>query len=296
MKQILYILGAIILLSGCYDEDVKPSTEPELIYGKYSLPQGEHEYDDEIVDFYEKYETLLLYQFTTQDFGWSPTGNVAWDVAVDTVYAPYSVITKYDVVPADENYVGEQLELLQDKWFSYLSDTLMMMLPQRILLCSQLDSVTGGLGYDPEVGSNRVSKNVYSGYYHMAVNWGNINVLTMMAEDRNLFKEEVCLTFLTKIVDELGMPDDFAMVTSYSSNILEGAIYEEGILDYDHRNSPAEDWLDYLALVIRNTEQELEAADGLLSYEKIRQKYDIMVNFFKENYDFDIQAIGNDVE
>ena len=108
MKQLLYILGAIVLLSGCYDEDVKPSSKPELIYGKYTLPQGDHEYDDDIVAFYEKYETLLLYQFTTKDFGWSPTGNVAWDVAVDTVYVENDLIIGYDVTPADENYVGEQ--------------------------------------------------------------------------------------------------------------------------------------------------------------------------------------------
>lgn len=296
MKQLLYILGSIVLLSGCYDEDVKPSTEPELIYGKYSLPQGAHEYDDDIVAFYEKYETLLLYQFTAKDFGWSPTDNIVWDVAVDTVYAPYEVIHKYDVAPADENYVGELLELLQDKWFTYLSDTLMMMLPQRILLCSRLDYVTGGLGYDPKGGEDRQLTNAYSGYYHMAVNWGNADVVSMTTDERNLFKEDVCITFLKKIVEDLGRPDDFAMNTSYSSNMLEDAIYEEGILDYEHRNSPEEDWLDYLELAIRNTRQELEAADGLLNYEKIRQKYDIMVNFFKENYDFDIQAIGDDVE
>lgn len=296
MKQLLYILGAIVLLSGCYDEDVKPSTEPELIYGKYTLPQGDHDYDDDIVAFYEKYGTLLLYQFTAKDFGWSPTGNVAWDVAVDTIVGDDTGSYKHDAVPADENYVGEQLELLQDKWFSYLSDTLMRMLPQRILLCSRLDTVTMGLGRDPVDESERMRGNVYSGYYHMAVNWGNPDVLAMTAEERNSFKEDVCLTFLTKIVDELGRSDDFDMITSYNSNMLESAIYEEGILDYSHRTSPTEDWLDYLALVIKNTQQELEAEGGLLSYEKIRQKYDIMVNFFKENYDFDIQAIGNDVE
>ena len=297
MRQVLYILGLVVLLFGCYDEDVKPSTEPELIYGKYTLPQSDHEYDDDIVAFYEKYGTLLLYQFTTKDFGWSPTSNVAWDAAVDMVVDPdtWSSI-KYDVLPADENYVGEQLKLLEDKWFNYFPDTIMVMLPQRILLCGRLDSVRTGLGYVPESAEDRMFTNVYSGYYHMAVNWGNAGVLTMTTEDRNLFKEEVCMTFLTKIVEELGVPDDFAMITSYSDDMREEAIYGEGILDYKHRNSPDDDWLDYLSLAITNTRQELEVDGGLLSYENIRQKYDIMVNFFKENYSFDIQAIGDDVE
>lgn len=148
MKKILCLFLGCVLFISCYDEGkIKPSEEPELIYGKYTLPQGDHDYDDDIVAFYKKYGSLLLYKFTTKDFGWSPTGNVAWDITTDTIIIP-GAGSKYDAQPADELYVSNQLELLQDKLFNYLSDTLMSCLPQKILLCSTLDLVPIGLGYN----------------------------------------------------------------------------------------------------------------------------------------------------
>ena len=47
--------------------------------------------------------------------------------------------------------------------------------------------------------------------------------------------------------------------------------------------------------------EELEAEGGVLNETidvngKIREKYTIMTNFFKSKYQFDIQAIGNDIE
>ena len=45
MKKVLGLfLGGLLLLAGCYDEgSLNPSPEPELIYGKYTLPQGDHD-------------------------------------------------------------------------------------------------------------------------------------------------------------------------------------------------------------------------------------------------------------
>ena len=52
MKKVLGLfLGGLLLLAGCYDEgSLNPSPEPELIYGKYTLPQGDHDYDDDILN------------------------------------------------------------------------------------------------------------------------------------------------------------------------------------------------------------------------------------------------------
>ena len=67
MKKILCLFLGCVLFISCYDEGkIKPSEEPELIYGKYTLPQGDHDYDDDIVAFYKKYGSLLLYKFTTK--------------------------------------------------------------------------------------------------------------------------------------------------------------------------------------------------------------------------------------
>ena len=83
--------------------------------------------------------------------------------------------------------------------------------------------------------------------------------------------------------------------------MAEGDIYAEGILDYNNRNSVDKDWFDYIKLAIENSIEDLEAEGGVLNpavdvNNKIREKYTIMTNFFKDRYKFDIQAIGNDVE
>ena len=300
MKKILRLFLGCVLFTGCYDEGkLSSSPEPELIYGKYTLPQGNHDYDDDIVKFYKQYSSLILYKFTSKDFGWSPTWDAAYDVTKDTAQDIGSNLPKYYAPSADEQYVGEQLDLLHDKLFNYLSDELMHLLPQKILLCSTIEKVPVGLGYDPTP-EERTFQNVYSGYYHIAVNWGSANILTMTAEERNQFKIELCTAYFTAILGSLETPREFFMVSSYA-NIAANEIYENGILDYNHRTSMKEDWFDYVKLAIENSIEDLEAEGGVLNESidvegKIREKYTIMTEFFKSKYHFDIQAIGNDVE
>lgn len=300
MKKILYLLLSCMGCVSCYNEDaLKPSEEPELIYGKYTLPQGDHEYDDTIVAFYKKHGSLILYKFTSKDFGWSVKENVAWDEARDTVYRPVAS-NKYDARPADERYVGEQLKLLQEKMFVYLPDTLLFFLPQKILLCSTLDEVPVGLGRTPTP-EERTPLQVYAGFCHIAVNWGNAGILSMSAAERNQFKKEVCFTCLGIINEKIDKPKDFFTISNYSDNLPEEEVYENGILDKEHRTNPEKDWLDYLKLAIENSSETLKAEEGMLNPSvdtrgKIRQKYNVMVDFFKSKYGFDIQAIGNDVE
>ena len=78
-------------------------------------------------------------------------------------------------------------------------------------------------------------------------------------------------------------------------------IYANGILDYNHRSSMMDDWFDYIKLAIGNSLEKLEAEGGVLHASvdvngKIREKYVIMVDFFKTKYKLDMQAIGNDIE
>ena len=70
-----------------------------------------------------------MYKFTAKDFGWSPAWNAAYDVSKDTAQDIESNVSKYYAPAADEQYVGEQLQLLYNKLFDYLSDELMHLLP-----------------------------------------------------------------------------------------------------------------------------------------------------------------------
>ena len=300
MKKIFcMVVVSVFVFIGCWDENVQPSTEPELIYGKYTLPQGDHDYDDDIVSFYHQYSSLILYKFTAKDFGWSPTGNASYDISKDTVFNA-GAGNKWNSQPANELYVGEQLNLLQEKCFGYFPDTFMYLLPQKILLCSVLETVRAGLGYDPPA-EERTPFNVYTGFQHIAVNWGNERIKTMTAEERNQFKVDVCSAFLSFVMGSLERPQEFFLVSSYTTDITEDQIYANGILDYDYRTDLNRDWQNYINLAISNSLEDLEAEGGMFDPDvdvngKIREKYTIMVDFLKERYSFDIQAIGNDVE
>ena len=59
MKWIAYLLLGVALLAGCNEEDdIVPRTENEVFY---QLPQGDHDYDDKIVDYYNKYGLQHVY-------------------------------------------------------------------------------------------------------------------------------------------------------------------------------------------------------------------------------------------
>ena len=287
---------------GCYDEkSVTPSETPEDIYGKYTLPQGDHEYDDAIVDFYKKYGSLILYKFEDKDFWWTPSGDIRWafyDNGVDRTLG-------YEADPADEAYVGNQLELLNQTWFKFFADSsLTRLLPQKILMTSRLDFVQNGEGYPVE--EDYVPLNCYSGYDYIAVNWGNEKILTMDAEAWKLFKADVCYMLLERATSKImiGYAAVFASVSNYGLNFQSHEtekMYGNGILDYNHRTDPTRDWMDYLHAIIYHSLEELEGEGGILSAAidingKIREKYDIMTDYFKSEYNIDLQAIGDEVK
>lgn len=298
----ILLLVIISLGTSCNEEDkVIVSDIPELIYGKYTLPQGDHEFDDEIVKFYADYHSLLLYKFSKKDFEWNVTGSILWNPVSDTTGGGY----EYEV--ADEMYVGAQLDLLHNKCFNYFpKEWLKALLPQRILLCSKLNRVGENLSHYPTEADKYFQHGV-QGYCHFAVNWGNADILSMTAEDRNTFKIEMCKLFLRYIFpstgngeDRLKRPKLFETISSYTDD-YESGNYTNGILDPNHRTSVREDWFDYLIMVISTPYSELISEGGMLSPAvdiegKIRKKYDILVNYFLEEHGFDIQQIGNDVE
>lgn len=306
MNKMIYIYSLLLVCVaiGCNEEKaLTPSEAPELIYGKYTLPQGDHDYDKDILSFYKECSSLLLYKFTSKDFGWNVSGNVNWDPVRDTIGGGF------EAMPADEQYVGQQIDLLNKKLFAYFPKSFLAgYLPQRILLCSKLNQVQYGLDHYP-TDEDRIFLDVYNGFHHIAVNWGNKSILTMTATEKNTFKNAVCQAFFLTIFPLTGsglieIPQSFVRVSNYTLSFPEGdkkAMYGNGILDYGHRSAPLYDWFDYIKLIVSTPYDELTSEGGVLSPEvdvngKVREKYDLMINFFKTGYGFDLQAIGDDVE
>lgn len=76
----IMLLLQLFFVVSCYDEK---DLEPSGITSSYSVPQGTHDYDDVIVDIYNKYGSCLLYKFTDKDTYWTPSGWMNGVLGVD---------------------------------------------------------------------------------------------------------------------------------------------------------------------------------------------------------------------
>ena len=200
---------------------------------------------------------------------------------------------------ADEEYVGEQLDLIETLFLNFYPDTtLRRCLPLKLLLCGELNwrSVEGNVSL----------RNVYSGYDYLAFNWGNGNVLSMTNSQKNTFKYEVNNVFLTRLLDNDKIVEsaDFYEGMNYEDKVTNTNMYERGFIKSGTKQE--DDVEIYIQAILQTPYEELIAEPanndysnkGILHPKKdvngfIRNKYDILVNTFKENYGIDLQAIGN---
>ena len=120
----------------------------------------------------------------------------------------------------------------------------------------------------------------------------------MTKEQKDQFRQDMCTLLLRRIYPDVNkgtaresIPEAFTAVSAYGSNI-EGSL-AEGFLNSAHKSSEREDWFDYLKTIVSTPLAKLEASDGVLSHELVRRKYDIVIRYFKEQFNVDLQRIGN---
>lgn len=301
MRQYIYLFLFVTCLVACHEDDeLTPTERPEF---GYSVPQGNHEYDDRIVDWNERCNVFILYKFDLKELYWQVTN---WyesiENAEDAVY-PYTEGLLGEV--ADTNYVGKQLNLVEEQFLNFYPDTtLRRCLPLKLLLCSKLThrSVNGGEDV----------WNMYSGYDYLAFNWGNETILTMTDEEVASFRYDVNYEFLKRLLDKekIIVSANFYEGMNYEDKITKENMYERGFIN---QSTKQEDDLEYYLQAILTTSYEELIADpgtpenntgyytsytGILHENKdvngfIRKKYDVLISELKENYGIDVQKIGD---
>lgn len=298
MKLYLILFILAVWLVACDDDNTLIPTEtPEF---GYSVPQGNHDYDDRIVSWNERCNTFILYKFDLKELYWQVD---AWLESTPTPEGssyPYPYINNGFIgAVADEAYAGEQLNLVETLFLGFYPDTtLRRCLPLKLLLCGELTwrTVSGSL----------TVYNVYSGYDYLAFNWGNESVLTMTNAQKNTFKYDVNNTFLTRLLNNSKIVEDasFYEGMNYVDAVTNANMYGRGFIKSGTKQE--DDVEIYISAILQTPYEDLIAEPGDNDYtnkgilhEKkdvngyIRKKYDILVNKFKENYGIDLQAIGN---
>ena len=319
MKRNIYLylilLLQVVFVTACYNED---DLTPSGIESRYMVPQGNHDYDATIVDFYEKYGSCLLYKFTDKDTYWTPSEWMNGALGEEGKDG-------YIVSPADEAYVGEQLELLQDTWFSSYSDEfLSAFLPVKIMLCSSIDSVCMTWVFEPEFMTIYTSKKVgaWYNYDNICVSYGSEEVTQMTEADVAAFRSKVNRIFIESMKGrEVTVPTkEFEEMSDYNVDNIgymsPPELWALGVpIARSYNVSVENDWEAFMLMMVNypesfltrepvfNSEWDTTEAnwDGILNPVKdvnglLKARYDYVRNYFIENYNMDLQSVGNKVK
>lgn len=290
--NILLLLAAwTALFTACgNDDDTSPFDGREPVLSENVLPQGNHDYDQTILEWHRRFGTLPLYRFDEKDWYWGVTSDIRiyYDEKADKDYGGYLV------VPADERYVGQQLQLIEDQVLKYLPDEfLRQMLPMKLLLASDIQHDPAAMkGKVPE--SQYTHPNTLAGYDYVAFSGGSAHVAEMTQAEQAAYKGDGIMLVMGYAIDngKIGVPQDFAALSDYAANFATAAAaYANGLLS-QYGSSPTHDLKQYIKLMTTTSSERIEA-QYLNSYPLIKQKYEIVEDYFKKQYDIDLQAIGN---
>lgn len=308
MNKLSYIAGVLFIIvlcaTACKKEGAVTATPGEK---GYSVPQGTHSYDTTILNLFNKYGSCFLYRFTDKDTYWTPTG---WKNSTMDTNGIWS--TGYLMTTADTNYVEKQMALVKKLWLSYYSDAfLTKFLPAKIMLCASVDSVYTTYLFNP-TRYVKATKSVgaWYNYDNMCVNYGSTVINSMTGSDSTRFLAKTNLIFMQSIAGRnLSAPTNaFASIATYPASFASQALaYAQGIITiYYNPRSPQIDWNAYIEAMVTRSETNLNKSTantdmtymGILnttkdSGGKIRQRYNIVRNYFITNYGVDLQAIGN---
>jgi hypothetical protein len=308
MNKFLYTAVVLFIMvlcaTACKKEGALTATADET---GYSVPQGMHAYDTTILNLYNKYGAYFLYRFTDKDTYWTPIGWKNSTVDTNGVWS-----TGYLVTTADTNYVEKQLALIKKLWLSYYSDAFITkFLPAKIMLCASVDSVYTTYLFNPtRYVKTTKSVGAWYNYDNICVNYGSAAINSMTVSDSTRFLAKVNLIFMQNIAGRnLSVPTNaFSSIPTYANSFASQALaYAQGIITaYYNTRSPQLDWNAYIEAMVTRSETNLNKSTantdmtylGILnttkdSGGKIRQRYNIIRNYFITNYGVDLQAIGN---
>lgn len=318
-------LAALTAFTSCsYDED---ELTPSGVTSSYQLPQGSHDYDDTIQKFYNDNGVYLLYKFSDKDAYWTPSG---WTNGTPSDSDDGK--TGFTVKAADENYVGQQLSLLDEVWFSKLNASAKKLLPTLILLCSEVNNVAYAYDFYPVFKAYYSESPILSHYNYdnICVTYGSAAVTSLTDDQKKEFGSSVIKSWTEYISEHKAEPSsEFSSSIDYSSTAITylstpAECCAAGTLNAGYNTSAAKDWQLFLDMMMLYPESYLteDAGDlssywsftnyvdgeyvydydgifhGILNIQRdtngmLKQRYDIVRNYFITNYDFDPQAVGN---
>ncbi|TCC99356.1 hypothetical protein [Pedobacter hiemivivus] len=297
MKYIALIIVFLgFVLPGCKKKEV---LEPSVSKIEYKLPQGTNAFDTELVNIYQNYGSYFLYKFNPAvDFAWVPAA-----VGTDNLFS-----TKFSCEQADEAAVAKVLPFVQKNWLSLYPDTfLKRTLPFKVLFAKNLKRLVNPNSADYTLSNTGISSgtfpNTILGYYHITISNFSPAFDAMTTAQKTLFKGDMHIEYWNYMfaTGKVAMATNFASVSNYTLTVSASTMYANGFLDTrakSQNNPQMYDIRTYVKAITNNSKATLDNTilkptndtKGL-----VKQKYNLVINYYKTVHNVDLQAIGDAV-
>jgi len=294
-KFILPILAMSLFFVACSEDELSNPTDlPDDV----EIPQGlaSEEVDSRIVDLYDQYGSYFLYDYTEKEILWNLVNP--------------GTSTRYSIHPPKLTYIDDQLTLFQELFLNfYPEEFLRKTLPYKIYLAEKVEKMTW---QNVEVYAEFYGNSIFLGYADERA------ASLSPASKYNRFRE-VNEGFINWQFSrgKFTIPEGFDALTDYSIVLP----YPNGYYDYPEEchiegvekpdevhlqagflNANSQHWgysekvssdlTNYLYFMLYFPPGS-EEWQRLLSYSKVKAKYDFIRDHWMKTYGYDPATLGN---
>jgi|GEM_PF-3919606 lipoprotein len=264
MRKIIYLVICIFAVQACSEDSITPELDfdvnPELSTST-SL-------DKKISDFYQKYDTYIVYNYSKEDINWN------WDSYRHYVYS----------FPANAEYAEKLLDFIETKFLSgFADDILKKYLPYRIYLADTLW----------ETSNKKTQRYALEGVNYFV--FGGASEKNFPAEkNQRAAVQEWHECFASSLIAKTTeTPEKFWSVSTYLREAIrtDQEMYERGYVWRNRILPPTkeEDFFKWVAWFGGTTKEG--AMELCNQYPLMKKKYEYLVEYYKETFDIDLEGI-----
>jgi len=269
--RLLFVSLAVVLMLGSCKKEVQEADNPQPMY---TLPQGNHAFDQAIVDFHQKYGIYILYKFNNVDFRWNFNQNIP-----------------FEGTPGDPERVSGSLTFLKDELFGYYTEDLFRkMIPFKIMLCNKIIPLEPSSGEPLEGLVDATWSQSHIAFGHTDKRWDGFS-----EQQKKQAKGAIHGAFWAAAYagNRIEIAPDFIQGIPYS--YVRADNYKMyGVFAFPATASS--DLFDYVSRITSHTKAELESLYFNPQFDPTgvyRRKYNDLITFYKANHKIDLQAIGD---
>lgn len=307
IKRYVAVFSILLVVLYACNKDTNPPQASEKSMYRYVLPQGNAPFDKDIVNYFNLYNTYILYKFSDVDFNYMFSYNLA------NPALGYNINGKQGPVVmrgADSIAIPAALDFLKQYCFDfYPEDFKKKFLPQKILLAG-LIYTTRWNGTTRVYDTPRVNPVIVpiEGADHITlpkidtafITLPLANKLILKGQFNQLFLKHLMFPAVSSIPARIPEPTDFYKISDYTlSSVTTANKNKYGFITLGTANRAPVTSLDLLSFLDTICGKPKTALDAYMLNPKVdslgltKRKYDYIVGYFKNNYNVDIQAIGN---